>query len=222
MRLCSRHVSPPRRWSATRRSAHAASGSRRRGRCRRRAVAAAVLRASSAAARCGASAVAAVASSPSPLGCPLPVPWLGSRCGSHVPGRLSSAGQRRRGEARVERAAQRVEVQRARRTRAPCPWRAPAVRCVRPRRGRVFDRQRRVFSLQQRRVLDRAADAHAQLDHPQLHRDDPDQRERDHGDPRTPADQPVEQAVGQALHPCAPLGEQSGPARRAGRSAGGT
>jgi hypothetical protein len=46
-------------------------------------------------------------------------------------------------------------------------------------------------------VLDRAADPHAQLHHPQLHPDDPDQRERDHGDPGATADQPIEQAIGE-------------------------
>jgi hypothetical protein len=55
----------------------------------------------------------------------------------------------------------------------------------------IFDAERRVLALQQPFVLERTADADAELDDPQLHRDDPDQRKRQQPDPGAAADQAV-------------------------------
>ncbi len=60
--------------------------------------------------------------------------------------------------------------------------------------------QRRVLALQQRPVLERAADAAVELEQTELQRDDADQRECDQPDPHAAANQAVEQAVlGKAL-----------------------
>jgi hypothetical protein len=59
----------------------------------------------------------------------------------------------------------------------------------------IFDAERRVLTFQETLVLDRATDAGVELEHPQLHRDDPDQRKGEHPDPGASAQQAVEQPV---------------------------
>ncbi len=59
----------------------------------------------------------------------------------------------------------------------------------------AFDAERRVLALELRLAHERATDARVQLEHEQLQRDDPDQRERDQRDPDPPANQPVEGSV---------------------------
>ena len=62
--------------------------------------------------------------------------------------------------------------------------------------SRVFDTQLRVFALEGCLMRERAPDSGVQLEHDELHRDYPDQRESKQTDPYASANQPVEQRTG--------------------------
>jgi hypothetical protein len=55
--------------------------------------------------------------------------------------------------------------------------------------------QLRVLTLERARVLDRAADARVELEHGDLHGDDPAERDGDDRDPRAPPQEAVEEGV---------------------------
>jgi len=81
---------------------------------------------------------------------------------------------------------------------------------------RVFYPELGVFALQRGLARQSAPDIGVELEHDQLHRDDPDQREGEQPDPQAPADQAVQQCRG----PGQRVSDRPGRARGARRTGG--